>query len=111
MYCLANLLAPRSSTGDFHMELLKDAIPGATLAVATAKMSEQEHQLLQKVITGSSDTAGMALQDHYLWKLIEDSMLRGHQSTDLNELQERKIYGINRLNDFTYLWFAWPAVS
>ena len=110
MYCLANLLAPRSSTGDFHMELLKDAIPGATLAVATAKMSEQEHQSLQQVITGSSVTAGMALQDHYLWKLIEDSMLRGHQSTDLKELQERKIYGINRLNDFTYLWFAWPAV-
>ena len=110
MYCLANLLAPRSSTGDFHMELLKDAIPGATLAVATAKMSEQEHQLLQQVITGSSFTAGTALQDHYLWKLIEDSMLRGHQSTDLKELQERKIYGINRLNDFTYLWFAWPAV-
>ena len=110
MYCLANLLAPRSSTGDFHMELLKDAIPGATLAVATAKMSEQEHQSLQQVITGSSVTAGTALQDHYLWKLIEDSMLRGHQSTDLKELQERKIYGINRLNDFTYLWFAWPAV-
>ena len=110
MYCLANLLAPRSSTGDFHMELLKDAIPGATLAVATAKMSEQEHQSLQQVITGSSVTSGTALQDHYLWKLIEDSMLRGHQSTDLKELQERKIYGINRLNDFTYLWFAWPAV-
>ena len=110
MYCLANLLAPRSSTGDFHMELLKDAIPGATLAVATAKMSEQEHQSLQQVITGSSVIAGTALQDHYLWKLIEDSMLRGHQSTDLKELQERKIYGINRLNDFTYLWFAWPAM-
>ena len=110
MYCLANLLAPRSSTGDFHMELLKDAIPGATLAVATAKMSEQEHQSLQQVITGSSVTVGTALQDHYLWKLIEDSVLRGHQSTDLKELQERKIYGINRLNDFTYLWFAWPAV-
>ena len=26
-----NLLAPRSSTGDFHMELLKDAIPGPRL--------------------------------------------------------------------------------
>ncbi len=110
MYCLANLLAPRSSTGDFHMELLKDAIPGATLAVATAKMSEQEHQSLEQVITGSSVTAGTALQDHYLWKLIEDSMMRGHQSTDLKELQERKVYGINRLSNFTYLWFAWPAV-
>ena len=92
------------------MELLKDAIPGATLAVATAKMSKPEHKSLQQVITGSLVTAGTAPQDHYLWKLIEDSMLRGHQSTDLKELQERKIYGINRLHDFTYLWFAWPAV-
>ena len=110
MYCLANLLAPRSSTGDFHMELLKDAIPGATLAVATAKMSDHEHRSLQEIITGSSVISGMALQDYYLWKLIEDSMLRGHRSTDLKDLQERKIYGINRIKDFTYLWFAWPAV-
>lgn len=110
MYCLANLLAPRSSTGDFHMELLKDAIPGATLAVATAKMSDREHKSLREITSGSSVISGMALQDYYLWKLIEDSMLRGHQSTDLKDLQERKIYGINRIKDFTYLWFAWPAV-
>ncbi len=110
MYCLANLLAPRSSTGDFHMELLKDAIPGATLAVATAKMSDHEHRSLREITSGSSVISGMALQDYYLWKLIEDSMLRGHQSTNLKDLQERKIYGINRIKDFTYLWFAWPAV-
>ncbi len=110
MYCLANLLAPRSSTGDFHMELLKDAIPGATLAVATAKMSDHEHRSLQEITTGSSVISGMALQDYYLWKLIEDSMLRGHRSTDLKDLQERKTYGINRIKDFTYLWFTWPAV-
>ena len=110
MYCLANLLAPRSSTGDFHMELLKDAIPGATLAVATAKMSEHEHKSLNEIISGSIVTESTAIQDHFLWKLIEDSMLRGHQSNDLSELRERKIYGINRLGEFTYLWFAWPAV-
>ena len=110
MYCLANLLAPRSSTGDFHMELLKDAIPGATLAVATTKMSEPQHQSLKQIITGSIVTGGTAMQDYFLWKLIEDTMLRGHQSTDLKELQERKIYGINRVGEFTYLWFAWPAV-
>lgn len=110
MYCLANLLAPRSSTGDFHMELLKDAIPGATLAVATAKMSEHEHKSLNEIISGSIVTESTAIQDHFLWKLIEDSMLRGHQSNDLSELRERKVYGINRLGEFTYLWFAWPAV-
>ena len=111
MYCLANLLAPRSSTGDFHMELLKDAIPGATLAVATAKMSEHEHKSLNEIISGSIVTESTAIQDHFLWKLIEDSMLRGHQSNDLSELRERKVYGINRLGEFTYLWFAWPAVA
>jgi hypothetical protein len=78
--------------------------------VATAKMSDQEHLSLQQIITGSLVTGGTAMQDHFLWKLIEDSMLRGHQTYNLKELQERKIYGINRLRDFTYLWFAWPAV-
>ena len=110
MYCLANLLAPRSSTGDFHMELLKDAVPGATLAVATAKMELAQHQSLLDMTSGDFVTNSVAVQDHFLWKLIEDSMLRGHKSNDLSELQERKVYGINRLGESTYLWFAWPAI-
>ena len=110
MYCLANLLAPRSSTGDFHMELLKDAVLGATLAVATAKMELAQHQSLLDMTSGDFVTNSVAVQDHFLWKLIEDSMLRGHKSNDLRELQERKVYGINRLGESTYLWFAWPAI-
>lgn len=110
MYCLANLLAPRSSTGDFHMELLKDAVPGATLAVATTKMSEPDHKSLHEIISGSFVSGSAAIQDHFLWKLIEDSMIRAHQSYDLAELQERKVYGVSRIGDFTYLWFAWPAI-
>ena len=111
MYCLANLLAPRSSTGDFHMELMKDAIPGATLAVATAKMSESSFQSM-KFITGNiSDVSGSFKQDHFLWKLIEDSMVRGHQSDHLGELMEKKVFGANRLGDQVYLWFAWPAIT
>ena len=110
MYCLANLLAPRSSTGDFHMELLKDAVPGATLAVATAKMELAQHQSLLDMTSVDFVTSSVAVQDHFLWKLIEDSMLRGHKSNNLKELQERKVYGINRLGESTYLWFAWPAI-
>ena len=110
MYCLANLLAPRSSTGEFHMELLKDAVPGATLAVATAKMELVDHQSLSEMTSGDLVTNGVGSQDHFLWKLIEDSMLRGHKSYNLKELQERKVYGINRLGEYTYLWFAWPAI-
>ena len=110
MYCLANLLAPRSSTGEFHMELLKDAIPGATLAVATAKMTEQEFQSMKSITESSNIITGPDKQDNFLWKLIEDSMIRGHQSNNLAELKEKKVFGINRLGENVYLWFAWPAI-
>ena len=111
MYCLANLLAPRSSTGDFHMELMKDAIPGATLAVATAKMSESSFQSMKSVTGNISGVSGSDKQDHFLWKLIEDSMIRGHQSNHLGELMEKKVFGANRLGDQVFLWFAWPAIT
>ena len=111
MYCLANLLAPRSSTGDFHMELMKDAIPGATLAVATAKMSKSSFQSMKSVTGNISGVSGSDKQDHFLWKLIEDSMIRGHQSNQLGELMEKKVFGANRLGDQVYLWFAWPAIT
>lgn len=111
MYCLANLLAPRSSTGDFHMELMKDAIPGATLAVATAKMSESNFQSMRSVTGNISGVSGSNKHDHFLWKLIEDSMTRGHQSDHPGELMEKKIFGANRLGDQVYLWFAWPAIT
>lgn len=110
MYCLANLLAPRSSTGDFHMELIKDSIPGATLAVATAKMSDHDFQSLKSLAGEIKDITGSDKQDHFLWKLIEDSMLRGHKSDSLSELRERKVFGMNKIGDFAYLWFAWPAI-
>ena len=92
------------------MELLKDAVPGATLAVATAKMELAQHQSLLDMTSVDFVTSSVAVQDHFLWKLIEDSMLRGHKSNNLKELQERKVYGINRLGESTYLWFAWPAI-
>ena len=53
-------------------------------------MTNPEHQSLEQIITGSIVTGGTAMQDHFLWKLIEDSMLRGHQSSDLNELHKEK---------------------
>ena len=93
------------------MELMKDAIPGATLAVATAKMSESSFQSMKSVTGNISGVSGSDKQDHFLWKLIEDSMIRGHQSNQLGELMEKKVFGANRLGDQVYLWFAWPAIT
>lgn len=111
VYCLANLLSPRSSDGEFHLELLKDAVPGCTLALATAKMDHAKHQDLEAIISGTHAVKNNAGRDQHLWTLIEDSMVRGHQSTNLTELRERNAYGCTRIKNLTYLWFAWPAIA
>ena len=111
VYCLANLLSPRSSDGEFHLELLKDAVPGCTLALATAKMNLANHQNLEAIISGSHSEKNNADRDQHLWTLIEDSMVRGHQSANLAELRERNAYGCSRIENLTYLWFAWPAIA
>ncbi len=110
MYCLANLLAPRSADGEFHLELLKDTVPGCTLAVTSAKMSENNFQSLASVIDRKTIVGKGLEQDIFLWDLIEDSMVRGHKNDSVKELREQMTYGYNRMNDTTYLWFAWPAI-
>ena len=110
MYCLANLLAPRSADGEFHLELLKDTVPGCTLAVTSAKMSENNFKSLASVIDRKTIVGKGLEQDIFLWDLIEDSMVRGHKNDSIKELREQMTYGYNRMNDTTYLWFAWPAI-
>ena len=111
MYCLANLLAPRSADGEFHLELLKDTVPGCTLAVSSSKMSDNHHQSLSAVIDQSTKGTDTLKQDSLLWELIEDSMIRGHQNSSINELREKMAFGQKRIKDTTYLWFAWPAIQ
>ena len=111
MYCLANLLSPRSSNGEFHFELLKDTVPGCTLAVATAPMDDPQYESLRAVIERKKLPTNQFIQDQFLWDLIEDSMSQGHKCTSNKELREQKAYGYNRMGGTTYLWFAWPAIS
>lgn len=111
MYCLANLLAPRSSDGEFHLELFKDVVPGLTLAVSSSKMSNPEFNSLNAVIDGQAKSSKALRQDHYLWQLVEDSMIRGHHNDSLLELREQMIFGCKRIDEVAYLWFAWPAIE
>ena len=45
---------PRSSDGEFHMELLKDTVPGCTLAVTSAKMDDKSFASLKEAIEQNS---------------------------------------------------------
>ena len=109
MYCLANLLSPRSSDGEFHMELLKDTVPGCTLAVTSAKMDDKSFASLKEVIEQNSKSDKLK-EDIFLWNLIEDSMIRGHQNQSIAELREQMTFGLKRMDGTTYMWFAWPAI-
>ena len=50
LYCLANLLASRTGNGEFHIELLKDAIPGGVLAVAMAETPLDAHDEIKNIV-------------------------------------------------------------
>jgi len=110
LYCLANLLASRTGNGEFHIELLKDAIPGGVLAVAMAETPLNAHDEIQSIVQGSQANDGIPPRDFALWKLIEESMLRGHPSLDSATIPDNPHHGCSRFENGTYLWFAWPNI-
>jgi hypothetical protein len=111
MYCLANLLAPRSSNGEFHLELIKDAVPSCTLAIATAEMKPDKYHEIHEIVHGIKAPSLSLQNDHVLWQLIEESMVRAHKHPSLSELRSESLFGCHRMNGSTYLWFAWPAIE
>lgn len=110
LYCLANLLASRTGNGEFHIELIKDAIPGGVLAVAMADTPPEGHSEIVNIIEGTRSNPNIPRQDFALWKLIEESMMRGHQDLKTDSLADSPIHGCQRFENGTYLWFAWPNV-
>jgi len=112
LYCLANLIASRSSTGGFQLELIKDAVPGCVLAVTHAKVSQNMHQELSALSSDSSITLPDGLsKDACLWSLLKGSMSRGFPHHSQEELSEASFFGKQRVDGETYLWFAWPEIE
>jgi hypothetical protein len=112
LYCLANLIATRSATGGFQLELIKDAIPGCVLAVTHAEVSQAMHQELSALSSDSTVSLPKGLsKDACLWSLLQGSMSRGFPHHSLGELSEASFFGKQRVEGETYLWFAWPEIE
>jgi hypothetical protein len=112
LYCLANLIASRSATGGFQLELIKDAIPGCVLAVTHAEVSQAMHQELSALSSDSTVSLPKGLsKDACLWSLLQGSMSRGFPHHSLGELSEASFFGKQRVEGETYLWFAWPEIE
>ena len=112
LYCLANLIATRSATGGFQLELIKDAIPGCVLAVTHAEVSQNMHEELSALSSDSTVSLPKGLsKDACLWSLLQGSMSRGFPHHSLGELSEASFFGKQRVEGETYLWFAWPEIE
>lgn len=111
MYCLANLLSPRSANGEFHLELIKDVVPNCILAIATAETKKEKHEEINTIVNGIDTNNSQIQHDRILWKLIEESMTRAHKHNSLVDLRNASLFGCQRMDNSTYLWFAWPAIE
>lgn len=112
LYCLANLIASRSTSGGFKLELIKDAVPGCVLAVAHAEVSDGQHRELDVLASASSSHMPKVLnKDACLWSLLQGSMSRGFPHHSVGELSDASFFGKQRVKDETYLWFAWPEIE
>ncbi len=112
LYCLANLISSRSSNGGFKLELIKDAVPGCVLAVAHAQVKSHLHDELEILPSPNPAELSKALsKDACLWSLLQGSMSRGFPHHSLGELSDASFFGTERVEDETYLWFAWPEIE
>ena len=112
LYCLANLVANRSSTGGFKLELVKDAVPGCALAIVHADMDTNMDNELSAI--AGKDNASLPSQltkDACLWSLLQSSMTRGFSHQSIENLREASFFGKRRVGNKSYLWFAWPEIE
>ena len=93
------------------MELVKDAVPNCILAIATAETKSDAHEEIDTIVNGIEAENEKLGQDRVLWQLIEESMLRAHPHSSLSDLRKAALFGCQRMEKSTYLWFAWPAIE
>ena len=87
-------------------------MPGCVLAVAHAEVNSTRHDELDSLITPSSSSLPSKLShDACLWSLLQGSMSRGFPHHSIGELSEVSFFGKQRVNNQTYLWFAWPEIE
>ena len=112
LYCLANLIASRSTNGGFQLELIKDAVPGCALAVVHAEVKESGDEELSTISEPNQPTNPTGIsKDSCLWSLLRHSMSRGFPHHSMSELSEASFFGKRRSGDRSYLWFAWPEIE
>jgi hypothetical protein len=112
LYCLANLIASRSTSGGFQLELIKDAVPGCALAVVHAGVNQSGDEELSAIAEPNQPTNPTGLsKDSCLWSLLRHSMSRGFPHHSMSELSEASFFGKRRSGDRSYLWFAWPEIE
>ena len=92
-----NLIAARSSSGGFQLELIKDAVPGCVLAVTHAEVSNDSHEELDALADNAALVFGKLAKDSCLWSLLQGSMNRGFPHHSIGELSDASFFGKQRI--------------
>ena len=50
-------------------------------------------------------------KDACLWTLLEGSMRQGFPHHSMGELSDASFFGKQRVENHSYLWFAWPEIE
>ena len=100
--------ASRTGNGEFHIELLKTQSPGSSAVYDGRNPVGRSHEIKHRSRFASERRN--STPDFALWKLIEESMLRGHPTLDSATIPDNPHHGCSRFENGTYLWFAWPNV-
>jgi hypothetical protein len=110
LYCLANLIAARSSDGEFKIELFKDLTPHCVVALVSSFTTEGNHAALQSFFAPKEHSSDKRKEEGYLASLVMTSVARAHRKATPRDAIDAKLMGCDRSDGQTFLWFAWPEI-
>tara|TARA_Y100001934_G_scaffold283608_1_gene404757 strand:+ start:105 stop:1316 length:1212 start_codon:yes stop_codon:yes gene_type:complete len=111
LYCLANLLATRSSGNGFDIELFKDLAPNCVVALISAQITDECHSKLKELFDLDDKPLEKMTEDHYLANLVMASVSRAYHLCSPRDSLKANLMGCERNAEQTYLWFTWPNID
>ena len=110
VYSFANILASMSSNQNFQINLLKDKIPGASLAIINAPTLDSEHMGISRLFCAPDDASGEPSRSSSLVQLVLESVGRAFRFSSVSDVLDSRLVGCERVDQTTSLWFAWPVI-
>ena len=92
------------------INLLKDKIPGASLAIINAPTLDSEHMGISRLFCAPDDASDEPSRFSALVQLVLESVGRAFRFSCARDVLDSRLVGCERVDQTTSLWFAWPGI-